>query len=131
MEGSDEHDGREREERSTPGGVLRNPSPEALELAKLALRASFFANSLGSIAGKLDALGGPERAHVCEQLADEAREVGGLAHDAARALHEVAMGFEPARRSGPVAAPPGWLDRLLARLGLQRLSAGTKRYSIR
>ena len=109
----------------------RNPSPEALELAKLALRASFFANSLGAVAGKLDALGGPERAHLCEQLADEAREVGGLSHDAARALHDVAMGYDPARRSAPVVLPRSWLDRLLARFGLQRLNVRPKGNSIR
>jgi hypothetical protein len=118
-------------ESSTPGGIVRDPSPEALVLAQLALRATFLANSLGAVAGKLDALGGSERAHVCEQLADEAREVGGLSHDAARALHDVAMGYDPARRSAPVALPRSWFDRLLAHLGLQRLNARPKGNSIR
>lgn len=115
-------DGVDRDE-STPPGIPRDPSDEALVLANLALRTRFLAGHVGEVAGKLDAMGGAERAHVCEALAEECRELGGVSHDAARALHDVAVGQRPAGvRTPRVRAPArrSLLDRALAVFGLRR-----------
>jgi hypothetical protein len=80
---------------STPPGIRRDASTEALVLANVALRLRYLANRIGEVAGKLDTVGAAERAYLLDDVSDALRDDGDIAHDAARACHVAARGYAP------------------------------------